>query len=66
MRGERHSVAMHSILPIVHLEAQAATRRALAGSRRDDPRRQPSRNRSEKATRSTGGAPIGSPSSVTW
>jgi hypothetical protein len=56
---------MHSILPIAHFEVQAATRRALAGSRRDDPRRQPSRKRSEKAIRSTGGTPTGSPSSVT-
>jgi hypothetical protein len=56
---------MHSILPIAQFEIQAATRRALAGSRHDDPRRQPSRKRSEKATRSRGGAPTGSPSSET-
>jgi hypothetical protein len=55
---------MHTILPIAHIEALRVTRRALAGARLDDPR-QPSRYRSEKATRSTGGAPIGSPSSET-
>ena len=61
------------ILPVIALmDSRAATRRRLHGARRDDrmvaasaPPPQPSRKRSEKATRSTGGAETGSPSSVT-
>jgi len=61
------------ILPVIALiDAQTATGRRLGGARRDDPRvrpvapaAQPSRKRSENATRSTGGAKTGSPSSVT-
>ena len=53
-------------LPIIALiDARAATADRLHGSRLDDSRRQPRRKRSEKATRSTGGAWTGSPSSVT-
>jgi hypothetical protein len=61
------------ILPVIALmDARTATDRRLRGARRDDARTptaarwaQPSRKRSENATRSTGGAKTGSPSSVT-
>jgi hypothetical protein len=67
-----HSGAM-DILPVIALmDARTATDRRLRGARRDDARTpaaarraQPSRKRSENATRSTGGAKTGSPSSVT-
>ena len=66
------------ILPIIaFMDARTAAARELRGARTDDPqerrgrrgpdpgRNQPSRKRSEKATRSTGGAKTGSPSKVT-
>jgi hypothetical protein len=67
-----HPGAM-DILPVIALmDSRTATRRRLHGARRDDRMvaapaapSQPSRKRSEKATRSTGGAKTGSPSSVT-
>ena len=72
MPDPSHPVGM-DILPVIALmDARTATDRRLRGARRDDPRnrtaapqRQPNRKRSENATRSTGGAKTGSPSSVT-
>ena len=54
-----HTEAMHSILPIAFVESVRATQRGLIGARLDDPRRPPKRNRSERTTRPTDGAPIG-------
>ena len=62
---------MNSMPIIALIDARAATARGLSGARTDDPQAraaapvQPRRKRSEKETRSTGGAVTGSPSRVT-
>ena len=62
---------MHTMPFIAVIDARAATAGRLRGARLDDPQvhaavaAQPSRKRSEKATRSTGGATTCSPSRVT-
>jgi hypothetical protein len=55
-----------SLVPVRDIaEPVGAAARAGAAPSRAEPKAQPSRKRSEKATRSTGGADTGSPSSVT-
>ena len=51
------------LLPVRDVAAQVGAGALTTAARA--PRRQPSRKRSEKATRSTGGAKTGSPSKVT-